>query len=135
MYMDHLTAVSLCGPAAELQFRGEPCTAERIQQFAWDWQKASDALRHVWPDDEDHSRMLEQHAERAATFVGHAPTVELIEAFASHLLDHGSMRAVESKAIWDRVHAEQEARLWGPPSRPVDDEVHEEWIDLSVDPE
>lgn len=135
MCMDHLTAVSLCGPAAELNFRGEPCTAESIQQFAWDWQRASDALRHVWPDDEDRSRMLEQHAERVAIFVGHAPTVELIEAFASHLVEHGSMSAAESKAIWKRVHAEQEARQWGPPSAIPEDEVHEEWIDVSVDPE
>ncbi len=133
--MEGLMTVALCGPAAELRFCGEPCTAQRMQQFPWDWRNACETLSHIWTDEDDHSRMLERHVERAATFVGHARTLELIEAFASHLVKHGSMSGDESQALWNRVRSAQGSRSNRPSRAVVDDRVQEDWIDLSVNPE
>ena len=137
--MDNLTAVALCGPAAELQYRGEPCSIERVQQFPFDWQLATESHSYVWSDGDFGQHMLERQIERAAVYVSHANTVEMIEAFASYLLEHRSMSGEESQTLWDEVTARQEARANRPINRRLfdlyADDVDEEWMDLSVDPD
>ena len=117
MYMDTLAIVALSGPAAELSYRGEPCTVESMQQFPRDWETASEIFSFIWPDDDFRAHQVERFMERAAVFVSHRNTVEKIEAIAEQLISQRTIYADEVQTTWDQVVAKQEARARRPISK------------------
>ena len=79
---------------------------------------------------------MEQEVYRAQRFATLPGMNDYIYPMTEHLRVHREMEGSQLQELWDRVKAEEEARLSRPISRRMfdmySDETHEEWADTSV---